>query len=394
MSTATTTTIAATPKGEASSSSQPGSFDSAFVQRVRSYGLVSYACGTAQHYYNSVKQVNPLVKSVLESAETNLSNKVANPLLQWGEPYLRNMDQFGCQQLDTLETKVIKPSEEVLQSSRQKVEANVVIPVKQRLESGRQALHYTTQQVGTAVQTAKNLPVTVSTRVVDLAECTVDYLLPKQKQEQEQQSTEQRPRPASVKENLTRAAELKQVATERFASIKAAKWENLKLRSEAVRQSMSPVNLIRYAREQIDSGVVSPARSLYEKRVKPNPTYQYVEAKTAALVVALSLVVHRVLEEGGKVYQRGASVVPPIVSSWFAFVVGTAFVRPVYAAFERTWDTIVYQWIQKGLFKKGAGQQERSGEENAPAASSSGSSPSVAPSSEDDKKMKKEDVAE
>jgi hypothetical protein len=142
--------------------------------RVASYSLVNFTYQKVVQYYKDAKQSSPYVKYGLEAAESRLV-KVTTPVVEnlgyYCEPYLRKADDFGCKQLDKLETSILKPAEEVGLASKRLVE--------EKVEVGKEIVNTKIlDPVTTTYNNLKSLPLALTSRTLDFAESFVDYLIP------------------------------------------------------------------------------------------------------------------------------------------------------------------------------------------------------------------------
>lgn len=116
-------TTASGDGGSSSPEAVPSASTSSLFSRVSSIPVVTSALSTAQSLYSSTKGVHPVVQRSLETIEGQLTtiSTHAAPLLS---KHLEPIDRFGCQQLDSLETRfpVIKePTTELIAQGRQVV---------------------------------------------------------------------------------------------------------------------------------------------------------------------------------------------------------------------------------------------------------------------------------
>jgi len=110
-----------TVDNSATSSSADISFLPIFVQRVTPT-VVSSIFLSAKGYYETSKAKYPMIAT----AENNII-KLSTPVIEKVKPTIDGLDQFGCKQLDKIETQVI--------SSKKKFEESIYKPAEQALES-------------------------------------------------------------------------------------------------------------------------------------------------------------------------------------------------------------------------------------------------------------------
>jgi len=140
------------------------------VGRVLSYPVVNYVSGTVKNCYSYAKESNSYVKAGLETAE-NISQPLLTKIEEYShqptiESLLHKVDQFGCNQLDKIESggKQIKETYEVIKPK-----------TYQGLENVATKIH------GTTVET-------VLFKTVDAVDVVVDSLLPADPAESEEET--------------------------------------------------------------------------------------------------------------------------------------------------------------------------------------------------------------
>jgi hypothetical protein len=97
------------------------SFLPVFVQRVTP-NVVSSIFSSAMGYYETSKAKYPQIAA----AENNII-KLSSPVIEKVKPTINELDQFGCKQLDKIETQV--------NNSKKKIEESIYKPAEQAFES-------------------------------------------------------------------------------------------------------------------------------------------------------------------------------------------------------------------------------------------------------------------
>jgi len=184
-----------------------------FVRRVTPTVVTSFL-SSAIEYYETSKAKYPSIAA----AENNILKTVAEKI----KPTITELDQFGCRQLDQIETQV--------NSSKKKIEETIYKPAEQALES-------------TKIFVYNNI---VNTKPInhalEITEYAVDRLLFDKKSEDEEDSPNTQENTLDVNMRLTR---LRSKTMDKLKSLQPLSEEKLKSLTHSV-------SLIEYASKYID----------------------------------------------------------------------------------------------------------------------------------------------
>jgi len=190
------------------------SFLPVFVQRVTP-NMFSSLFSTAMGYYETSKVKFPKIAE----AENNLI-KLSSPVIEKVKPAINGLDQFGCKQLDKIETQV--------SNSKKKIEESIYKPAEQAIDSTRTFVY-------------NNI---VNTKPINQAlvitEYAVDNILPSSNKK-----TAEEPVPSDTLDVNARFTRLRSKTMDKLKSLQPYSEEKLKSLTHSV-------SLIEYASKYID----------------------------------------------------------------------------------------------------------------------------------------------
>jgi len=189
------------------------SFLPVFVQRVTP-NVVSSIFSSAMGYYETSKAKYPQIAA----AENNII-KLSSPVIEKVKPTINELDQFGCKQLDKIETQV--------NNSKKKIEESIYKPAEQAFESTKAFVY------NNIVNTK---PIN---QALEITEYAVDKVLPSDKKTLEESIS------AGILDVKVRFTRLRSKTMTKLKSLKPLSEEKLKSLTHSV-------SLIEYASKYID----------------------------------------------------------------------------------------------------------------------------------------------
>lgn len=259
------------------------------VSRVISYPLVSNAWTSASQYYSAAKEKSSIVKYGCGLLESNIElgrTKLVEPVLnnemvkKYSEPILSKVDEFGCRQLDKIESvseRIVdqySSSKQMLETKVTTISHDIKATSSTVVEIGKHTLEE--KVVPTVDNYLKNSVLSVPINVaLDVTEKVCDKILPPPKVEEQKEEEK-----ASESGPVLRAGRLgKKLHSRAFAKLKDTQ---LALRSPEKVQSLKyTVDLIQYAATQLDS-TAKAAQTLFNDTVQK--TTNVAVAATAVIV--------------------------------------------------------------------------------------------------------------